>query len=296
LRPAELSAGSPLRVGDNVKFLGLNSIGVNLSQEASIKDFRSVVEKAAHVPRFAASNEDVVFLDKPLGKTLGGVITTPGGSVKALLLSYSYTDTSTDGSREADRQELRALPVEAVLPTLRRLIAAYPRAPTLYSLEADFKPIQLSHARTAHSLSDAWSGRLGHHQRSLPDRNGGRLHVLQVHRLRSGLHTELQEGDLLLGVGCDGTERSVATFTELEEAVQAGGGEPLRVLVLRNRQEVTWVCACLCACVSVYVCVCVCCVCVCVCASLAKSSHLHLTSLVPVFALYSHYRIRTIVA
>jgi hypothetical protein len=212
-----------------------------------------VVEKAAHVPRFAASNEDVVFLDKPLGKTLGGVITTPEGSVKALLLSYSYTDTSTDGSREADRQELRALPVEAILPTLRRLIAAYPNAPTLYSLEAEFKPIQLSHARTAHSLSDALSGRLGNHQRNLPDRNGGRLHVLQVHRLRSGLHTDLQEGDLLLGVGCDGIERSIATFTELEEAVQASGGKPLRVRVLRNRQEVTWVCACVC----VYLCVCV---------------------------------------
>ena len=196
----------PLRVGDNLQFVGLcrTNPDQSLSQRVSVTEISCVNIAQAHVPRFRALNEEIAKFDQVLNKSLGGVLVEPDtGSVVATWSCYSFYSWNDEKNYEA----FHAVGVDVLADAARKFRHPVNGAPpVMHSVGFGLKRLPLSTARTSMRLDEAWVTKL---QAAQPERS----QVLSVAQLAhdGASDGDVVEGDLLLAV--DG--RATATFRDV---------------------------------------------------------------------------------
>jgi S1-C subfamily serine protease len=210
-------ATQPLRAGEPVDVIGLDSAGELKSRSTAIAAVDPIALPLARPVAFRDSNLDVATLVNPPDE-LVGVLADRSGRVRGLWASFA-----SDNGRELV-QETRGIGADLVADTLALVRSGQP----LHSLEVDLRNQPLSVARDL-GLSSAWAARI--QQANRQERK-----VLAVARLVAGSEAArlLQTGDLLLAV--DG--QVVTQFRDVERAVAAR--ESVQVTVWRGEGERTF--------------------------------------------------------
>jgi hypothetical protein len=223
---------SPLRRGAEVCLVGLSSSLRPLSRRSRVTDAaHALAIPPAEVPRYRATNEEVIELDDDFGAAFSGVLADASGRVRALWASYSKQVAKDD-----DREFVRGLPADIFAPAVAAAAAALARAAEDASsgaprhvalspaderfLDAEFEPVHLTKAG-GFGLSAAWV-------RALAAADPARRQALRVAGvpLGSPARGALREGDFLLRVN----GAIVSSFRDVERAaaaalVAAGSGD-----------------------------------------------------------------------
>ncbi|MGH8144457.1 MAG: trypsin-like peptidase domain-containing protein [Steroidobacteraceae bacterium] len=192
----------PLKPGETVNVVGLDSDGDIQARTTTIADVSPLELPLSRTVRFRDSNLDVASLVNPPDDFVG-VLSDNDGRVRGLWASFA----SDSGS--GVEQETRGISSDLVAETLELVRSGRP----LHSLEAEFVPQSLASARQL-GLSQQWVQRISQADPSTRE-------VLSIERLVGGSDAErqLQPGDIVLAI--DG--RPVTQFREVERAVENKG-------------------------------------------------------------------------
>ena len=215
VRAAKLDT-APLKAGETVNVVGLDSGGELKSRITSIADIDPLQLPLSRSVQFRESNLEVASLVNAPDDFVG-VLADDAGRVRGLWASFA-----SDNGREMV-QENRGVSSELVAETLDIVRQGRP----LHSLEAEFTPQSLASARRL-GLSDAWVLRI-------EKANPAAREVLSVARVVAGTDAArmLQPGDILLAID----DKAVTQFRDVELAV--ANKEVVNATVWREAGEKT---------------------------------------------------------
>ncbi|XP_075098548.1 protease Do-like 7 isoform X1 [Nicotiana tabacum] len=222
IRAAELLPEPALCRGDSVYLVGL-SRSLRATSRKSIVTNPSAVLKSgsSDVPRYRATNLEVIELDTDFGSTFSGVLTDERGRVQALWGSFS-TQLKYSSSSSEEHQFVRGIPIYTISQIVDRMTSGTGGPPRLINglqrpmpciriLEVELYPTLLSKARSF-GLSDAWI-------QALVKKDPKRRQVLRVKGCFAGSKAEnlLEQGDMVLAIN----KQPVTCFRDIEDACQS---------------------------------------------------------------------------
>ena len=190
---------APLKAGNNVNVVGLDSDGQLRARTTTVSDVAPMDLPLSRTVRFRESNLDVVSLVNPPDDVVG-VLADDDGRVRGLWAGFA-----ADNGQDLV-QEMRGISSDLVAETVDLVRSGRP----LHSLEAEFLPQTLASARQL-GLSEDWVQRISQADPSARE-------VLSIQRLVGGSDAaaQLQPGDIVLAI--DG--QPVTQFREVERAVE----------------------------------------------------------------------------
>ncbi|KAL3372856.1 hypothetical protein AABB24_005072 [Solanum stoloniferum] len=166
VRAAELLPEPALRRGDSVFLVGLSRSLQATSRKSIVTNPSAAVNiGSSDVPRYRATNMEVIELDTDFGSTFSGVLTDERGRVQALWGSFS-TQLKYGSSSSEEHQFVRGIPIYKISQLVDRITSGTEGPPRLINglqrpmpciriLEVELYPTLLSKARSF-GLSDAW--------------------------------------------------------------------------------------------------------------------------------------------
>ncbi|MDX9721363.1 MAG: trypsin-like peptidase domain-containing protein [Myxococcota bacterium] len=214
VKAVELDA-SPLKTRDKLWLVGRDR-DYNLSAtEAKVERIAPLKTYSAWEPAYRQINLDAVELGASTATTLGGVLANDDGKVRALWLSYGWSETGP---------LFRGISVSHVQRVLQPMLEG--RSPDYRSLGVELDTVKLADA-SEYGVSEQ---RLRELEKLSPDRR----QVLMVARTFSGFPSSelLQGGDLVLAI----EQQPVVLFEDVELASQR---EQVRLTVLRDGAELS---------------------------------------------------------
>ncbi|KAL3372855.1 hypothetical protein AABB24_005072 [Solanum stoloniferum] len=222
VRAAELLPEPALRRGDSVFLVGLSRSLQATSRKSIVTNPSAAVNiGSSDVPRYRATNMEVIELDTDFGSTFSGVLTDERGRVQALWGSFS-TQLKYGSSSSEEHQFVRGIPIYKISQLVDRITSGTEGPPRLINglqrpmpciriLEVELYPTLLSKARSF-GLSDAWI-------QALVKKDPLRRQVLRVKGCFAGSKTEnlLEQGDMVLAIN----KQPVTCFRDIEDACQS---------------------------------------------------------------------------
>ncbi|XP_057491600.1 protease Do-like 7 isoform X1 [Actinidia eriantha] len=222
VRAAQLLPEPPLCRGDAVYLVGLSRSLQTTSRKSVVTNPHAAFEiGSANVPRYRATNVDVIELDTDFGSSFSGVLTDEHGRVQAIWGSFSKQLKYGSNSLE-DHQFVRGIPIYAISQVLDKilcgangpnlLISGVKRSmPLVRILEVELYPRLLSKARSF-GLSNKWV-------QTLVKKDPIRRQVLRVKGCFAGSKAEnlLEQGDMILAIN----EEPITCFRDIEDACHA---------------------------------------------------------------------------
>nr|XP_009790760.1 PREDICTED: protease Do-like 7 isoform X4 [Nicotiana sylvestris] len=166
IRAAELLPEPALCRGDSVYLVGLSRSLQATSRKSIVTNPSAVLKSgSSDVPRYRATNLEVIELDTDFGSTFSGVLTDERGRVQALWGSFS-TQLKYSSSSSEEHQFVRGIPIYTISQIVDRMTSGTGGPPRLINglqrpmpciriLEVELYPTLLSKARSF-GLSDAW--------------------------------------------------------------------------------------------------------------------------------------------
>ncbi|XP_047267779.1 protease Do-like 7 isoform X6 [Capsicum annuum] len=221
VRAAELLPEPALLRGDSVFLVGLSRSLQATSRKSIVTNPSAAVNiGSSDVPRYRATNMEVIELDTDFGSTFSGVLTDERGRVLALWGSFS-TQLKYGSSSSEEHQFVRGIPIYKISQLVNRITSGTEGPPRLINglrrpmpciriLEVELYPTLLSKARSF-GLSDAWI-------QALVKKDPLRRQVLQVKGCFAGSKAEnlLEQGDMILAIN----KKLVTCFRDIEDACQ----------------------------------------------------------------------------
>ncbi|XP_075085871.1 protease Do-like 7 isoform X5 [Nicotiana tabacum] len=166
IRAAELLPEPALCRGDSVYLVGLSRSLQATSRKSIVTNPSAALKSgSSDVPRYRATNLEVIELDTDFGSTFSGVLTDERGRVQALWGSFS-TQLKYSSSSSEEHQFVRGIPINTISQIVDRMTSGTGGPPRLINglqrpmpciriLEVELYPTLLSKARSF-GLSDAW--------------------------------------------------------------------------------------------------------------------------------------------
>ncbi|XP_075085868.1 protease Do-like 7 isoform X2 [Nicotiana tabacum] len=222
IRAAELLPEPALCRGDSVYLVGLSRSLQATSRKSIVTNPSAALKSgSSDVPRYRATNLEVIELDTDFGSTFSGVLTDERGRVQALWGSFS-TQLKYSSSSSEEHQFVRGIPINTISQIVDRMTSGTGGPPRLINglqrpmpciriLEVELYPTLLSKARSF-GLSDAWI-------QALVKKDPKRHQVLQVKGCFAGSKAEnlLEQGDMVLAIN----KQPVTCFRDIEDACQS---------------------------------------------------------------------------
>ncbi|XP_070041821.1 protease Do-like 7 isoform X4 [Nicotiana tomentosiformis] len=222
IRAAELLPEPALCRGDSVYLVGLSRSLQATSRKSIVTNPSAALKSgSSDVPRYRATNLEVIELDTDFGSTFSGVLTDERGRVQALWGSFS-TQLKYSSSSSEEHQFVRGIPINTISQIVDRMTSGTGGPPRLINglqrpmpciriLEVELYPTLLSKARSF-GLSDAWI-------QALVKKDPKRRQVLQVKGCFAGSKAEnlLEQGDMVLAIN----KQPVTCFRDIEDACQS---------------------------------------------------------------------------
>jgi len=203
--------------GDSVYLVGMAKAVQLFCQSTVVSRIEELFVMEAKPPRFRATNEETIQLEK-FNTSLGGVLVDENGAVQAIWASYSTTE-----KKGTSVELFRAFPVDLISDILAPLLQD--QKPRIRSLETELWPTQLSFARDV-GLSEDWI-------KQFEQQNPQKRQILSIRRIvaKTGASEKLKTGDLIININ----GKIVTSFREVEEATLSQ--DTVDLLVLRSQKE-----------------------------------------------------------
>jgi len=212
---AKLLPEPPLCRGDAIYLVGLKSLQAT-SRKSTVTNAHAALNIGpADVPRYRATNLEVIELDADFGSTFSGVLSDEHGRVQAIWGRFSTQQKGSSGKQHS----VRGIPIHAISHVLDKIISGANgpnllingvkrQMPLIRILEVELYPRLLSKARSF-GLSDNWV-------QALMKKDPVRRQVLRVKGCLAGSKAEnvLKQGDMILAIN----KEPITCFGDIQDA------------------------------------------------------------------------------